>query len=291
MKKQITILLFSLLTMIIKAQNDTINIWTTGHTFSLNFSQVSLTNWSAGGNNSVAGNGLYKGFLNKKWEHFDWNTTLDLNYGLTKQGDYDWAKSEDRFVFTTKLGYKATEHVFYAAMADFKSQFTMGYSDPLEKEVIISDFMAPAYLVSSIGIDYKPSNELSVYTSPLSSKLTFVLNDSLSAAGSYGVEKGQKVREEYGASMKVLVKKDDLIKGVSCYSRLDLFTNYREKPKNVDVDFEAGLTLKANKYLSALVTVNLLYDDDIKYIDEGGNKRGARLQVRQMIGVGLTYTL
>ena len=59
--------------------------WNTGGLFSLGFSQVSLTNWSAGGQNSVSGNALVSLFSDFKKESIIWNNTLDLGYGLIKQ--------------------------------------------------------------------------------------------------------------------------------------------------------------------------------------------------------------
>ncbi|TLX74668.1 DUF3078 domain-containing protein [Labilibacter sediminis] len=287
------IAIICLCTIAVSAQqqeNDTIKYWKSGGTTSINFSQVSLTNWSGGGNNSVAGTFLFKGYLNHTKNNFAWDNTLDFGYGLTKQGDYKLAKSEDRIQVTTKLGYNAGKHWFYSAMVDFRTQFAVGYKDPLVQDVKISDFMAPGYLQFSFGMDYKPSDNFSLYMSPITSKLTFVMNDSLSREGAYGVKQGENVREEYGASVKLLAKKKDVVTNVNVYTRLDLFSSYTDKPQNVDVDWEFGFEMKINKYLNALFTTNLVYDDDIKYVNDNGDIKGARLQVKQLFGAGLSYT-
>ncbi|MCW3805647.1 DUF3078 domain-containing protein [Plebeiibacterium marinum] len=273
-------------------KNDSIKYWKVGGSASLNFSQVSLTNWSGGGNNTVAGTFLFKGFLNYKKEKLAWDNTLDLGYGLTKQGDYKVAKSEDRLYVSSKLGYENGNHWFYTALADFKTQFTVGYKDPLVQATKISDFMSPAYLQFSLGMDYKPSDNFSMFISPLASKMTFVSSDSLSYAGAYGMEKEEydHMRGEYGASVKVVAQKKDLIKNVNVYSRLDLFSNYSENPQNVDVDFEIGFDMKVNKFLSAVFKTNIIYDDDIKYVNSAGVEEGARIQMKQLFGAGLTYS-
>ena len=49
---------------------DTTLGWKSGGVFALNFAQTSLTNWAAGGQNSVAVNGLFSGFANLKKEKF-----------------------------------------------------------------------------------------------------------------------------------------------------------------------------------------------------------------------------
>jgi len=61
-------------------------------------------------------------------------------------------------------------------------------------------------------------------------------------------------------------------------SRLDLFSNYKRKPQNVDLYFTNVLAMKVNKYISANIALDLLYDDDAIQ----------HLQVRQLLGIGLT---
>ncbi len=286
----IVVLCLSTITVFSQEKNDSIKNWKAGGKASFNFSQVSLTNWSGGGNNSIAGTFLFKGFVNHKKEKLAWDNTLDLGYGLTKQGDYDLAKSEDRIQLTTKLGYEAGKHWFYSAMVDLKTQFSIGYKDPLVQSVKISDFMAPGYLLYSLGMDYKPSDNFSLYISPVTSKVTIVANDSLANVGAFGVEPGKNIRQEYGASAKLLAKKKDVVKNVNVYTRLDLFSSYTKNPQNIDVDWEFGFEMKVNEYINALFTMNMLYDDDIDYVNDEGVANGPKVQVKQLFGAGLTYS-
>ncbi|SMO37941.1 Protein of unknown function [Saccharicrinis carchari] len=293
-KLQITAILFlSMLMPTTWAQqqnNDTLKTWKGGGSMSLNFSQVSLTNWAGGGNNSVAGTFLFKGFLNHKNGKLAWDNTLDLGYGLSKQGDYKLAKSEDKIQLATKLGYEAGKHWYYSALVDLKTQLAIGYKDPLIQSVKVSDFMAPGYVQFSLGMDYKPSDNFSLYLSPITSKLTVVAEDSLADVGAFGVDPGDKVRSEYGASLKLLAKKNEVLQNVNVYTRLDMFSNYSENPENIDVDWEFGLEMKVNKYLNAIFTTNLVYDDDVHYINDSRVDQGPKTQVKQMFGAGLSYS-
>src|SRR4051812_27192317 len=82
------------------AQQDT--VWRRGGLVSINLSQVSLTNWSAGGENSVAGNGIVNIFANYKRGKIAWDNNLDLAYGLIMQGkNDDVTKSDDKIDFTS----------------------------------------------------------------------------------------------------------------------------------------------------------------------------------------------
>jgi len=271
------------------AKTDTTKLWKIGGKTSFTFNQVSLTNWSAGGNNSVAGTALLNTYFNYKKDKVNWDNTIDLGYGLTKQGSDNMIKSEDKIYVVSKYGYSAGRHWFYSALLDFKTQFDYGFSDPPENTNKVSEFMSPGYLNLSLGMDFKPSDNFSLYLSPLTSKMTFVLDDSLSAAGAYGVDKGKNFREEYGASVKVTAKKANLVKNVDVSTRLDLFSNLAHNPQNIDVDWEVVFNMKVNSFLSAIASFNMIYDDDIHFIDSSGIDQGPKLQFKQMFGFGLSY--
>ena len=71
-------------------------------------------------------------------------------------------------------------------------------------------------------------------------------------------------------------------------TRLELFSNYLEKPQNVDVMFDAVLDYKLLDFLTAKFQLTMVYDDDQKIVNDSGQSFAA-LQVRQMLGVGLAY--
>ncbi len=268
---------------------DSVKLWTVGGNTSLTFNQVSLTNWSAGGKNSLAGTFLVNTYFNYKKDKVNWDNVIDLGYGLTKQGSDNSIKTEDKLNLASKFGYSAGKHWFYSVLLDFKTQMDVGYNDPPENTKKLSEFMAPAYLNFSFGMDYKPSDNFSLYMSPLTSKTTIVLDDSLSNVGAFGVKKGEKFREEYGASVKVAARKTDLIKNVDFTTRLDLFSSLTNKPQNVDVDWEMAFNMKVNAHLTTILSFHALYDDDIAYINKEGNPEGPRLQFKQLFGFGINY--
>ncbi|MCT4647666.1 MAG: DUF3078 domain-containing protein [Carboxylicivirga sp.] len=292
MKKvfSICLLCLSITSFAQTAESDTIRNWTIGGASSFTFNQVSLTNWAAGGKNSVAGTFLFNLHLNYSKDRISWDNTIDLGYGLTKQGSDNLVKTEDKLYLTSKLGYQVDgSKWYYTGLMDFKTQFDVGYNDPPENTIKLSEFMSPAYVNFSLGMDYKPNDNFSLYISPLTSKMTIVMDDSLSRAGAFGVDTLKHVRSEYGASVKLLAKKANIIKNVDVSTRLDLFSNLGDKPQNVDVDWELAFNMKVNDFLSAVASINLIYDDDIKYVNEEGGTEGARAQFKQLFGFGINY--
>ena len=83
-------------------------------------------------------------------------------------------------------------------MADLNTQFYKGYNYP-DKSHYISKFFAPAYSNISLGMDFRPKSNYSLYLSPIAGKLTFVEDDYLSKEGAFGVDPGDRFRAEIGA--------------------------------------------------------------------------------------------
>lgn len=268
---------------------DSLKNWKKGGDFSFTFSQVSLNNWAAGGKNSMAGTFLVNGFANYKKNKSAWDNTLLLGYGLTKQGSENMVKTEDRLYFTSKYGYSAAKAWYYSALVDLKTQMTTGYQDPPENTIRISELFAPAYVLLSLGMDYKPNDDFSLYLSPFTNKMTLVMDEDLSDAGAYGVDPGDNIKNEYGALLKSVYKKSNLLKNVDFFTRLDLFSNLADEPGHIDVDWEARFNMKINSYLSAVAALNLLYDHDVKYVDSNGVEKGPRVQTKQLLGFGLNF--
>lgn len=289
MKKTIfTIISIALMSCIVNAQTpDTTKLWTTGFKAAITFNQVSLTNWAAGGENSLGGNSMFNLFANLRQGKTTWENSLDLAYGMVKTGDENTRKSDDKIDLLSKVGHNViNKNLFLSANLSFKTQFAQGYNYPNDS-VIISKFMAPGYLMLGLGLDYKPFPYLSVSFLPLTGRLVIVNDTALSTV--YGLESGEKIKAELGAAFKVTFEKD-IFTNVSLKSKLDLFSNYIDRPQNIDVNFEALLVLKVNKLISTYVGIQTIYDHDIQIMDKEG-KIGPRTQFKQTFGIGLTYAL
>jgi hypothetical protein len=255
--------------------------WKSGGFIGLNFSQVNLTDWSAGGENSMsiaANTNLFSNYVEGKIE---WLNSLDLNYAMLRTSSQGLRKTDDRLELNSKYSKKFAEKWLYSALGNFKSQFAPGYNYPNDS-VVISRFLAPAYLTLALGITYKPVDYFEVMFSPATAKFTFVNDDQLSDAGAFGVDPGKTVRSEFGAYLNMRFKKD-IMTNVTLASRLELFNNYTDKDKDnakkIDVNWESSITMKVNKYLTASVTAQLVYDANVV----------ERTQYRQVLGIGLGY--
>lgn len=291
MKKNVITLVLGLLLALQTLAQDTTTVsgpWLFDGMTSLNFSQISLTNWAQGGESSYAINGLAAFNYNYTGERSSWANTLDVGYGVQKTGQEEFKKTDDHFELLSKYGRKASGNWMVTGMLNFKTQFTEGYQQTETGKVVISDFLSPGYMLLSLGMEYKKDDSFFIVLSPVTGKITMVLNDSLSNAGSFGVEPGKGMRSEFGGLVKIGLKKD-IMENVNFTSTLDLFSNYFNNPQNIDVSWKALVNMKINEYLSANISTHLVYDDDIDWVDPEGISQGPKVQFKEILGIGFSY--
>ncbi len=183
----------------------------------IKFGQTSLTNWAAGGDNTVTLQAFIDGNANYKKNDLFWNNRLQLDYGFVYASSKPiLQKSDDRIYFESKFGYKNAQmrNFSFSANYDFKSQFSTGYDyktpDNLKDEngndleggdlrqawrdarKTKSGFLAPAYTNLALGIDLKPWKWLSLNIAPLTGGVVIV--------------KDVDLRKNYGMDLKEAYK-------------------------------------------------------------------------------------
>ncbi len=284
---------------------DTLKPWKIGGIVTVNAQQVSLTNWAAGGNSSISLSGLINVFARYQKGKLVWDNNLQLGYGVIKQGsNKKWWKNDDKIQITSKLGQQAAKHWYYSALVDFRTQFVDGYNYPNDS-VYISRFMAPGYGLASLGMDYKPNDHFSAFISPVTGKFTFVNDDKLASVGAFGVQKDiidpsdttkfiqrhKTHREEFGAYVKMQYQ-TKVMENITFQTVLELFSNYFHNPQNVDVNWTTLTTFKVNKFISATLSTQLIYDDDVSVLRTAGDNKGTTgpdIQFKQVLGIGFSY--
>ena len=296
--------------------------WRKGGVISLNLAQGSSDNWAAGAEKSSFSLAGYTTlFANKKKERFFWNNTIDLGYAVQRTSSQGTRKTDDKIDYYSKAGHQLTDKWAVAGVFNLRTQFTDGFEyDYLGKGIKrrISGFFAPAYILVSPGVEWKPAPYFSLFLSPISARWVVVSNDPYSyyyedgiiplpdggqetpLAAQYGVNPRREVSFEAGAYLSANFIKE-VLKNVTYKSRLDLFSNYiakrdpltdvkqDAKPQNVDVFWTNAVVMKVNKWLSVTYNFDLIYDDDVRQF--GPDKNAARVQLRSLRGVAFTTKL
>lgn len=284
--------------------------WKVGGFLSVNINQVSLSNWAAGGESSYSLTGLFNYFANYRFENASWDNSLDLGYGVIKSEANSLRKNEDKIELNSKYGQLAKGKFFYSALMNIRTQFSAGYNYPNDS-IEISNFAAPAYVTAALGMDFRPEPYFSIFLSPATGRITIVTNQVLADSGAFGVDKaefdaagnkikkGQNVHFEFGALLSAKFQKD-IMENVNLLSKITLFDDYTNKNPsnrtNIDVNWDFLVSMKVNKYISANIFANLIYDHDIDiatYETVNGAKtqvgKGPKTQFKESLGLGFGY--
>jgi len=279
--------------------------WLLKSIYGINGTNSSFVNWNAGGRNNISLLGFISATAVYDNPKFDWDNSLDIALGGLQYLDGEGGglqKTDDRIELSSKIGYRLQERKKYylSFVGGFRTQFLDGFNYPNDS-VRQSTFMAPGYINLALGIDYKPNDNLSLFVSPVSAKMTFVRDQTLANAGAFGVDAaitdtsgniltpGKRFRPELGATIRMIYNRE-VAKNIEMKSRLELFSNYLENPENIDVNAEVLFNFKVNSWFSASANFNLIYDHDIQITDADGNI-GPRTQFKSVLGVGISYTM
>lgn len=263
--------------------------WKLGGLVNLNINQGSLSNWSSGGDKfSFSLNSYLNLFAFYKKNKSSWDNNLDLAYGITNTTSLGSRKASDRIDFLSKYGYALSPKWNAAALFNLRTQFAKGYAYSktaagIDTSAVTSKSFAPAYILLSLGFDYKPNADLSVFISPLTERWV-VVTDRL-IAPLFGIDSAKKSKNELGAFVSVNYSKK--LGGSFTYkTKLDLFSNYKQKPQNIDVFWSNVITAKITKYINFSFNLDMIYDDNTQNVNPA---KGPAPQWLQLMGIGFAY--
>ena len=276
------LLVFTLLGLQISNAQEIISVskdslWTKKGNIAVLGSQSSFSNWQAGGSNNLAVNASLNYDINYKKNDWTWDNKFIAMYGINKLKGQEKQKTDDRLEINSVLGKKASGNWSYSYFLNFKTQFDTGLNpDNLSER--ISHFMSPAYLQTGPGMLWKKDDNFKVNISPATARFIFVHKHFTDFKESFGVEQGETMRFELGASINAYYK-FQVMENFTIENILNLYSNYLDKPGNIDIDYQMNAVLKVNKYISTNLTFQALYDDNAY--------KG--FQTRHTLGVGLNY--
>ncbi len=264
--------------------------WRLGGVYNLTINQGALSNWSAGGDNSsISLSTLLSTYALYKQGRHSWDNTLDMAYGFVNTTSLGTRKSDDQIDLLSKYGYDVGKRFFLTGLFNFRSQFSKGYSYTDENtKVLTSNFAAPAYIVFSLGMDYKVDQHLSIFLSPATARWVTVSNDSLARAAAFGVDSGKHSRLEFGSFASVQYE-NTFNKTTSYRTRLDLFSNYLHNVQDVNIYWTNILSVRAFRLISINISLEMIYDNDVKPVKADGSIGGASLELKEVLGIGLAY--
>lgn len=267
---------------------DTTSNWKKKLLFNINVNQASFSsNWKAGGINSIGLNGAFNYKANYSKDKITWDNEIGFLYGFVDNSGQGFRKTLDRIFLDTKVGYKLSDKWSLFTSLNFLSQFSKGfiYNDD-DTEDLISDFMAPAFITSAWGFQYKPVDYFYLRLSPFSPRITIVNDnngrfDEVDPVSPYGVLVGESTRMEWLAFQLAADFDKEIAKNLSLKWRYMMFVNYENlEAKLIDHRLDLMLSARVNKFITVGLGGILLYDYDQ---DPGA-------QLSQVFNFGFAYS-
>lgn len=249
----------------------------------LNLTQVSLRDWTQGGENTLAWTVLTNGLFFYKQPDWIWKNTLKIAYGQTKLGDANYEKSEDEIFWESlhsrNIGWKIDPYVANQLRTQFAPGYKMIKNEQTgeEERVQTSGFWDPGYLIQSAGFTYAQGEvfftRLGVAFKEIFSKRYGYADDSET------LEEVEDFRFQTGIESATGLKVN-VMENILFTSQLNLFSSFKQMDV-WDVRWDNTLTGKVNSYVNVSLNVFLIHDI----------AQSRRTQVKEALAVGLQYSL
>jgi len=263
------------------------NGWKRTGMFILNINQSSQSEWNSGGENFMFG---INGIINKAAHHrngkYTFDSYLDIELGVVEASSFKkFRKTTDRFDLTFEAEHSIGKesHFNYGLLGNINTQLFGGHNYTSTTYEKISGLLSPGKILLSFGIDYKhkkTNHYFSAFATPATIRLVTKIEKDFYKLNKFGVDSSNKVYTEIGAYL-TLHYNGIISKTTSIISRLDLFSNYKRKPENVDLLLNNVITFNISKIFAGTFILDVLYDHDVK----------RRTQIQQVSGLGLRLKL
>jgi hypothetical protein len=274
--------------------------WTSKRTTGLFFSQHSYSeHFKGGGTSSIALGNTIDLYLNYKKAKRTWDNRFQMRYGVIKMAGLPVQKNDDHVELDSKYGYRFSPHLKFTGLFNFNTRLHDIYeiTKKGERGKRIGNFMAPAYFNLGSGIDYFTKDKwLSIYYSPINSKLTIVGDRSLINQYLPGIEEGRNTRYELGSLLRVEIKKE-IMTNIFVHTIGSFFTNHLSDFGVFDVNIENKLNFKINQLFSVNLLTQLIYDEDVLFDitspdgeEQVTSHKGPRTQFKEVLNIGLTHS-
>lgn len=278
--------------------------WTKTGKISLLINQSAFSNWQAGGDNNFAGNLNLNYDFNYIKGTWLWDNKLLASYGTTVNDSDGARKTDDRVEWNSILGKKIKGNWSGSFFMNFKTQFTNGYAyednflnqAPLgevrdNEDFPTSGFFKPAYWSFGPGLLWKKNSNLYVNFTPFTAKFTFITGeiftyndddpenvryDSSNDVKTFGVDPGDNSLLEFGLNIRSYYKLE-VMKNISMENILSAYSNYLDKPQNIDIDYTMNIVMKINDVFSTNLTFQTIYDENAY----------SGFQMREVFGLGV----
>lgn len=261
---------------------DTTKAWSIQAQNTLMLNQAAFSNWIGGGANNVGWLAGVNYNLTYEKGKYLWENVIVLGYGQNNTKGVGTRKTQDVINLSTNFGKEFMTNWYLSAGASLQSQFAAGYEDGNNPAAAkISNFMAPGFVNVGVGVTYRPNDNFTMTLRPANARMTFVLDEDLQKAGTYGLKNdGDSMLFQFGF-LGTAIYKMKLMENISLINTGSVFSNYIDHPERLVLSYGAVLNMKINRFVSTNITLDVLYD----------HNQIQKTQLKQTLGVGFAYNI
>lgn len=267
------------LSMGLYAQQDTIILykWIPTAVSGLNLSQISLSNWTQGGEDAFSWTAFSNGSLRYQSEFWKFKNDLKVAYGRTKLGSSDFRTTDNELylesVISRNIGW-AIDPYFSNTV---RTAIAAGYNYETDPPTEIANFFDPGYLTQSLGFLYDKTPGFSTrlgfaVQEIITNKFTFYSDDTTTA-------KTEKIKIETGVE-SVTTAEYTVMENILLKSKLRLFSRF-ESFDIWDVRWDNAIAAQVNEYINVSFALLLIYEE----------AQIQKTQLKQALQIGIIYTL
>ena len=276
----------------------------------LSFGQTFLSQWAAGGYNTVTLAGNIDGSCNYAKGKLIGTNHLVLDYGFLYSADKPiLQKNKDRIYFESKWGYETpVKHLAYSASFDFRTQFNNNYDyktpagdgqdeptkqDWLDARKLKSGLFAPAYINVGVGVLWTPKPWFSLNVAPVSGGAVIVSIPELRKTYGMDLVEGstdeyRNHRMEFGAQLKLDMSW--VINGNFSYAtQATLFYNYLTPKVEPRITWDNKISWKVARFFAINLSTYMIYDPLVQVNPRRTDGKG--LQFKEFLELGFTYSI
>jgi len=274
----VLILLF--LANLINAQQDTTKEfgWSPSGIAGLNVSQIALSNWSQGGDNSLTwtltGDFGLK-YINKS---YTFDNTLKVAYGRTKLGGEEFRTNDNDFYLVNLISKNIDNWEIKPYFSNsIRTSIAKGYDYTTTPTTEIADFFDPGYINQSAGFIYDKHKYFTTRLG-LGAQEVFT-NVNTKYTDDPATPEIETFKFDLGIE-SVTTSEITVAKNLMLKSNLRLFSRFK-KLSVWDVRWDNTLVAKVNDFMNVNLTCLFVYQED-------QSKQG---QIKQTLQLGIVYTL
>lgn len=278
-KLSLTLVLIISFALYVFPQQDSIklNTWLPTAAVGLNISQLALSNWTQGGENSITYTFNGTGGLVYKSIGWTFSNNLKFAYGRTKLGGTDFRTNDNELYLESVISKNIDWPLSPYFSNTVRTPLGIGYTYDTDPPTEIAAFFDPGYLSQSVGLTYKQVKGFDTRLG-LAVQETFTRNNTQFSddPATTNIEKFKAETGIESVTNGEYVLDDNLL----FKSNLRLFSRFNSLDV-WDVRWDNSIVAKINNYLNTSLSYLLIYQKD----------QSVKTQMKEGLQLGINYTI